>query len=104
MRSPELKAFILQHSDLFWYTPQDKKVDISDAFLVESILNYGSLTDFKDLEKLVGIAHLSKVFMNLDGRKKLNIYPEIYNYFQLYFNKYAQRDTKQRTVRIAPIN
>ena len=94
MRTPELKEFILKHSDLFWYTPQDKKVEISDEFLVETILNYGSLSDFKDLEQLLSRNKLSRIFMSFEGRKKMNIYPEVYNYFFHYFNKYAQRDSK----------
>jgi hypothetical protein len=93
MRSPEIKAFILKHSDLFWYTPQDKKVEISDEYLLENILNYGTLNDFKELERLMGIDNLANIFFNLEGRKKMNIYPEIYNFFYHYFNKYAQRDT-----------
>ncbi len=31
---------------LFWYTPEDKKQDISDALLVERILNDGALDDY----------------------------------------------------------
>jgi len=89
MRSPELKEFISQHSDLFWYTPQDKKVEVSDAFLVETILNYGTLNEFKDMERLMGIRKLSGVFMGLEGRQKLNYYPEVYNFFYLYFKKHA---------------
>jgi hypothetical protein len=94
MRTPELKAFILQHSDLFWYIPQEKKVEVSDELLVESILNYGSLTDFKELKKLMGEAKIATIFMNVDGRGKMNFYPEIYNFFYHYFLKYAQGDIK----------
>jgi hypothetical protein len=89
MRSPELKEFILKHRDLFWYTPQDKKVEISDNALVETILNYGSLDDFKELEILMGRDKLATLFFNLEGRKKLNIYPMVYNFFYHYFKKYA---------------
>ena len=89
MRSPELKTFIQQHSALFWYTPQDKKVDISDELLMETILNYGTMDDFKQLIKLMGGSHLAQIFMGLEGRKKMNYYPEIYNFFYLYFQKYA---------------
>lgn len=89
MRSPELKEFILQHSNLFWYTPQDKKVEISDEFLVETILNYGTLEEFKELEKLVGVKKLSSIFLGVEGRKKGNYYPEIFNFFYLYFVKHA---------------
>jgi len=43
MNSPEIKQFIHEHSNLFWYTPEDKKEEISTEFLVETILNYGDL-------------------------------------------------------------
>ena len=89
MNSPEIKAFIRENSSLFWYTPEDKKEDISPEFLVETILNYGSLEDIKKLISIIGINEMSKVFFNAKGRKKLNYYPEIYNYFELFFTKYA---------------
>jgi hypothetical protein len=89
MRTPEMKEFILQHSNLFWYIPQDKKVDVSDELLIENILNYGTLTDFKELEKLMGKENLSTVFFSLEGRKILNYYPQIYNFFYHYFKNHA---------------
>ncbi|HPS26943.1 MAG TPA: hypothetical protein PK269_04975 [Bacteroidales bacterium] len=89
MNSPEIKVFIRENSALFWYTPEDKKEDISPEFLVETILNYGSMDDVKKLIKILGIKKMSKVFFNATGRKKLNYYPEIYNYFKLFFRKYA---------------
>ena len=87
MRTPEIKAFILQHSELFWYTPQDKKVEISDELLVENILNYGTLSEFKELERLLGKEYLANQFFTLEGRKILNFYPEVYNFFYQYFTK-----------------
>lgn len=89
MNSPEIKAFIRENSALFWYTPEDKKEDISPEFLVETILNYGSMDDIKKLIKILGIKEMSKIFFSAKGRKKLNYYPEIYNYFTLFFKKYA---------------
>ena len=89
MRTPELKEFIQQHNNLFWYTPQEKKAEVSDEFLVETILNYGTLNEYRELEKLMGIKKLSHVFMGIEGRKKLNYYPEVYNFFYQYFKKHA---------------
>jgi len=89
MKSPELKTFIQQHASLFWYTPQDKKEDISDELLMETMLNYGTIDDFIQLKKLMGVSYLANIFMGLEGRKKMNYYPEIYNFFYLYFQKYA---------------
>ncbi len=96
MRSPELIEFIHQHTQLFWYTPKDKKEDISDELLIETLLNYGTIDDFVKLKSLLGIHYIANVFMNLEGRKKMNYYPEIYNFFYLYFEKYAQRDSKSK--------
>ncbi len=92
--NPEIKAFIRRHSSLFWYTPEDKKEDISEEFLVETILNYGDLRDILELIKLMGKENIAKVFFNAEGRKKLNYYPEIYNFFNMVFNKYVPRHTE----------
>jgi hypothetical protein len=89
MNSPEIKAFIREHSTLFWYTPEDKKEDISLEFLVETILNYGDLVTVKKLVDIIGVKDMSRIFFNAEGRKKLNYYPEIYNFFSLLFKRYA---------------
>ncbi|HBH82870.1 MAG: hypothetical protein A2X03_15630 [Bacteroidetes bacterium GWA2_40_15] len=89
MNSPELKAFILENSSLFWYTPQDRKEDIGPELLVETIMNYGDINSIRKLIKLMGIKEVSDVFFNATGRKKLNYYPEIYNFFELVLKKYA---------------
>ena len=89
MNSPEIKQFIREHSNLFWYTPEDKKEEISKELLLETILNYGTLDDFRELVKIFGIQQLAYIFFGAKGRKKLNYYPEIYHYFSLVFKKYA---------------
>lgn len=88
--SPEIKQFIHEHRTLFWYTPKDQKENISQEFLVETILNYGTLDDVRKLINLMGLSRLSDLFFNLEGRKKLNYYPEIYNFFTLLLKKHAQ--------------
>lgn len=93
-RTPEIKAFIRKNAHLFWYIPDDKKEDISDEVLVEFILNYGNLESFQELRELLGLNRISTVFMSLEGRRKLNYYPEIYNLFYLYLKKNAQRDSE----------
>jgi len=55
MNSPEVKAFIRQHSSLFWYIPEDKKEDVSPDVLVEFILNYGDMDAVKGLFSIYGI-------------------------------------------------
>lgn len=47
---------------MFWYTPADKKAEISDALLVETILNDGTLDDYKSLLQMLGPKRVAEVF------------------------------------------
>jgi hypothetical protein len=87
--TPEIKQFISQYNHLFWYTPENKKENISHELLVETILNYGDLEAVKKLFSVMGIKKVAEVFFGMQGRKKLNYFPEIYNFFSLYFKQYA---------------
>ena len=89
MNSPEIKEYIKEYGYLFWYTPEDKKENIKPEILVETILNYGDMDAVKKLFALLGIKETAEIFFNATERKKLNYYPEIYNYFSLFFKKYA---------------
>lgn len=90
----KLKRFINDHSKLFWYTPEKKKEEISLDLLLETILNYGSLKESFQLIELMGKDRALEILQRAKGRKKMNYYPEIYNYFILYLSKNAQRSTK----------
>jgi len=95
MNSPEIKEFIHQHSNLFWYTPEDKKEEISPEFLVETILNYGDISSTIKLFQIVGINEVARIFfdsINLSDRRKGNYHELTINYFTLVFRKYAQRN------------
>jgi len=92
MRTPEIKQFILKHSDLFWYIPQDKKEDISDELLVETILNYGDKDAFIQLTDLMGINNVANSFfnsINTSERRKGNYSEITINFFSHVFKEYA---------------
>ncbi len=90
----ELKEFINDHSEHFWYTPEEKKEEISPELLLETILNYGSLKESLQLIKLIGKDEALRILQRAKGRKKMNYYPEIYNFFTLYLSRNVQRNTK----------
>ena len=95
MNSPEIKQYIREHSNLFWYTPDDKKEEISTEFLVETILNYGDKDEVIQLFDLMEIDKVAQVFfnsINISDRRKGNYHEITINYFTLVFNKYAQRN------------
>lgn len=89
MNSRDIKSFIKSKSDLFWYTPEDKKEEISPDLLVETILNYGTLDDIKTLMCIMGKKEMARIFFSATGRKRKNYYPEIFNFFSLYFKRNA---------------
>ena len=83
------EQIIAKHKNLFWYTPEAKKLDISDALLVERILNDGTLDDYRELIDTLGGKRVAEVFFSATGRQKANYYPEIYHFFSLVLKKYA---------------
>lgn len=83
------EQFINKHKSLFWYTPEAEKQNISDALLVERILNDGTLDDYRELVDILGKKHVAEVFFSAKGRQKQNYYPEIYHFFSLVLKKYV---------------
>ena len=95
MNSPEIKAFIRENSHLFWYTPEDKKEEISPEYLVETILNYGDIVAIKKLFAYYGVKKVSEIFfdsINMSNRRKGNFHELTINYFTLFFKRYALRN------------
>jgi len=93
VNSPQVKAFIHEHSNLFWYTPEDQKENVSEELLVETIFNYGDLNALKQLISILGFKRLAAIFEGLQGRKKMNYYPEIYHFFSILIQKHAHSNT-----------
>ena len=86
----DIQIFILKNKHLFWSVPAEKKIDISDALLVETILNYGSLEDVRELLSLLGITKTAAVFFHTTKQKtRHNYFPPVENFFRLYFNRHA---------------
>ena len=87
MRTEALKNFIRENGSLFWYTPEDKGEKVTDELLVETMLNYGSLEEIQALFDLMGMREVVDIFRNMTGRKKMNYFPQVWNFFYLYFKK-----------------
>lgn len=88
-----IQDFIKRRSYLVWYVKEPK--NLSKSAIVEAVLNYG---DFNDVKKMINILSLKETaaIFRANARKPRNNYrPEIKNYFQLYFNKYAPRSSNR---------
>jgi len=91
-RSEELKKYIEERQNLFWYSPSPKSESVSDELIIETILNYGSMDDVKTLFKIMDIKYIAKLFfdsINKSERRKGNYFDLTINYFTLFFNRYA---------------
>jgi len=92
MRTEALKNFIRENGSLFWYTPDDKGEKVTDEQLVETILNYGSLEQIKELFDMMGMRTVADIFfhsINISERRKNNFFELTVHYFTLFFNRYA---------------
>ena len=92
MRTPEVKKFIEDHQELFWYTPAPKSEKVTDELLVEMVLNYGNIDEVKGLFNVMGVNDAAKIFfnsINQSERRKGNYNEVILNYFTLYFKRHA---------------
>lgn len=82
-----INEFIKQKPHLIWYT---KNYDgLSKEAIVEAVLNYGDFDDVKKIIEILGIKEVAAIFREQAARPRCNYRPEIKNYFQLYFTKYA---------------
>lgn len=81
--------YIQQHANLFWYTPADKKQEISDSLLVETILNYGSLDDYRGLLAVLTPQRVANVFFSANERQQNNYFPVIRHFYSLVLKNYA---------------
>ena len=79
--------FVKKRKHLFWST---RNYDgLSSGAVVEAILNYGDMNDVRELIDLLGMKEVAKIFRENTNRARVNYRPEVVNYFQLYFQKYA---------------
>jgi len=82
-----IQEFIKQRPYLVWYVKDVTK--LNEESIVEHTLNYGNWQAVQELIKILGIKKTANIFKKESSQKTCNLRPEIKNYFQLYFNKYA---------------
>jgi len=79
---------LVKRKHLIWYT---RGYDtLADASIVEAVLNYGDWDDVQELIKIMGIKRVAEIFNTYAFRPRTNYFPEVRNYFKLYFDRYAR--------------
>ena len=89
--SPELKALIRKNAHLFWYSKDLEKENLPLPVVLEFFINYADKQDIKALFNIVGIKNAAAVFFEQVKQwgNRTNYFPELQNYFTLYFKRYA---------------
>ncbi len=82
-----VNQFIKERPYLVWSTKNYE--GLSQEAIVEAVLNYGDINDLKKLIEILGIEKTAEIFKKESNRKRSNYRPEVKNYFDLYFDKYA---------------
>lgn len=88
----ELKELINSRRVIFWDVKDPE--NLPPEVVTERILNYGDFEDFKELVRLLGINKVAAIFRKQIEKPRNNYLPEVKNYFNLYFDKYAKADSK----------
>jgi hypothetical protein len=75
------EELIEKNKDLFWFTPDSKKLEINNSLLITQLINEGSLAQIKELISVIGASEVYHFLKNLSDREQGNIYPEYRNMF-----------------------
>jgi hypothetical protein len=78
---------IRRYGNLFWYVSEEDKANISIDAIVEAILNYGDLEAVRYLIKVTGVKTVSEIFFRQNKNKRVNYFPQVTNFFTLYFKR-----------------
>lgn len=92
----EIKELIRDYRHLFWYAPENRKKNIDEDQLVETMLNYGDESAIRRLIDIMGIEKVACIFnkqITKSNRRKNNYHELVSNYFQLYFRRHAKEYT-----------
>lgn len=89
---------IRRYGQLFWYVPEEEKENISLDALVETILNYGDIEAVRHLIRLVGIKTVAEIFFRQIRNNRVNYFPQVINFFTLYFHRHAPGSTDSAAV------
>ncbi|MHB8362678.1 MAG: hypothetical protein ACYDBX_03610 [Patescibacteria group bacterium] len=79
--------FIRTRPYLVWYSQSYDTM--SESVIIESVLNYGNWEDLQELIRILGIKKIALIFRKSTSSPRCNYRPEVKNYFNMYFNRYA---------------
>jgi hypothetical protein len=93
MNKQSLQDLINENSILFWSVSKEDLVKLSPEVVVETFLNYADIDQIKKMIEIIGIQNVSEIFRRQIKNRRVNYHKRTINYFTLYFNRHAQRNS-----------
>ena len=87
----DFRDIIRNNPGLIWYSKNYDGFD--EESVVEAVLNYGNWDEFIELKKTLGTEKLAEIFRVNAFRERTNYRDDVRQYFTLYFDKHAPRNT-----------
>lgn len=84
-----LHQLVKKNRTLFWSVDENALDQLSDDAVVEAILNLGDKQSVKQLIAALGIDEVATIFFRQTSGHRTNYYPQVANYFNEYFKRYA---------------
>ncbi|MEK7615814.1 MAG: hypothetical protein AAB420_01230 [Patescibacteria group bacterium] len=87
----DYRDIIRKNPGLIWYS---RNYDgFEESTVVEAVLNYGDWDEFKALKESLSVERVAEIFRENAFRERTNYRDDVRQYFTLYFDKHAPRDT-----------
>lgn len=80
-----LKTFIENTKPLFWDIKASSLDSLSKTSVLERVLMYGDIADYKKLEEILSKKDAQRNFEMLASKKRCNIAPQTINLFKIHF-------------------
>lgn len=90
----DLFDLVKKNRSIFWSVGSTSLDKLDESSIIEGILNYGNLESVKELFSILGTEEIAKVFHRQISRKRHNYFPQVNNYFDLYFKRHVPEYTK----------
>ena len=93
MNRQSLQDLINENGILFWSVSKKDLVNLSPEVVVETFLNYADINQIKKMIEIIGIQRVAEIFYNQIKNARVNYHKRTINFFILYFNRHAQRNS-----------
>ncbi len=87
----QVYQLVRENRPLFWSVGEEHLKDLNEEAVVETILNYGNLTNVRQLFQTLSTQKVADIFYYQLSQKRNNYYPQVSHFFNIYFKRHVQK-------------